>query len=204
MKRWLIFIAVLLLPICAIAEKAPVTTNELNLVDEWYMCSYLERQCAVTRQTEDGYTWGGSRVDVAINDDAVILSFDDEEEFVGRCCLNTDSATILVSEDDIPYVLLSIKTEPEPDVLQKWRTYSMTPEETVLFTPTRMITGDAGLEYVFNGSSLFIADETEYEKGEVIILSDDAFLWKIELDKTESSYEYTGDLYALFLRTNVR
>lgn len=200
MKR--VFLTLCLILICCSANAEPATEISLNLVDEWLIFPFMERQSYIGVENDGGYFLNDDEVAVQIDGETITLTMDGDSPFVGTCVLNNEKAAILTMKGDDTYVMFALSQEPLGNETRRWSVYSAKLESTTLFTSTRMISDGSSLEYVFNGSNLFIVLGNDYDKGSVDVLSDNAFVWQMDTDKNEQTYAYTGDYCVLFLRSS--
>ena len=97
---------------------------------------------------------------------------------------------MLTFGEDISIVILSTSF-PEETNNNTYKFYEIGKESTVLFTTSRMISDGKDVEYFLNRGVLYILDENGYEKGDIEIISDNAFIWHIESDtEIENSVSY--------------
>jgi len=201
MKR--VFLALCLILICGSAIAEPAGEISLNLVDEWLIFPFMELQGYIGVENGGSYFLNDDEVAVQIDGESITLTMDGDSPFVGACILNNEKAAILTVNGDDTYVMFALSQEPLDGETRRWSVYSTKLESTALFTPTRMISDGSSLEYVFNGNSLYLVQDNDYDKGSVDVLSDNAFVWRMETDKNEQTYAYTGDYCVLFLRSSV-
>lgn len=202
MKRILLMICLILY--CGSANAEPVAEINLDLVDEWLIFPFMERQCYIGAEDGGSFFLNDEEVAVQVDGETITLTMGGDAPFIGTCVLNNEKATILTMDDGDTYVMFAFDQEPLDGEIRRWSVYSAKLESTALFTPTRMISDGSSLEYIFNGSALFIVQGNDYDKGSVDVLSDSAFVWRVEADKSDQMYAYTGDYCALFLRSSLK
>ena len=124
-------------------------------------------------------------------DKGYIVSFPgDEKEYHFDLFANNSNYTLLTFGEDISIVILSTSF-PEETNNNTYKFYEIGKESTVLFTTSRMISDGKDVEYFLNRGVLYILDENGYEKGDIEIISDNAFIWHIESDtEIENSVSY--------------
>jgi len=199
-----IFLVLCLVLICCSANAEQTAGIDLNLVDEWLTFPFMEMQRYIGVETGGRFFLNDDEIAVQVDGETVALAMDGDSFFVGTCVLNNEKAALLIMNDGETYVMFAFSQEPLDGETRRWSVYSEKLETTALFTPTRMISGGSSIEYVFNGNNLFIVQGNDYDKGSVDVLSENAFVWRIESDKSDQMYAHTGDYCVLFFRSSLK
>ena len=171
---------------CALSE-------EIDILGEWGIYPFIEEQRMTVTESEEGIIEyrDGSMVEYNKSENGIIVSFPgDEKEYHFDLFANNSNYTLLTFGEDISIVILSTSF-PEGTNNNTYKFYEIGKESTALFTTSRMISDGKDVEYFLNRGVLYILDENGYEKGDIEIISDNAFIWHIESDtEIENSVSY--------------
>ena len=179
---------------CALSE-------EIDILGEWSIYPFLEEQGTTAVEVDSGNVEYGrdGKAWYEVSDNGINVVFDECEGIYRFSFFESNNVySILTFGQDEEIAILS--TSIEKDGYERaWKFYEIEKKSEALFMPTRMISDEESMEYLYKNGVLYVADESEYERGNIEIISENAFIWHID-SEVEVGNGLTYHYAALMLR----
>ena len=200
MKKVFLILCLTLLCCLVYANAEP---NEIDLIDEWIAFPYMERQCYIGKEIAGHYFIGNDEVTVATEENVVTLSVNGDDDFSGVCILKDENFAILAANGDQTSIMFATIKKSMENEVNSWRVYFLEGKASILFTQSRMLSGNLSFEYIFRDNRLFVVQGDSYSKGIIEVISDDIFILKAEMNNDASIDTYVGNPCVLFIRSSL-
>lgn len=171
--------------------QASAQSNAIDLNDEWYMFSFYPKELydaeIKSEQNEDG-TYSIKITDA--QEEYSFIAHEIADEYYLLKGFIDEEAALIVRRDELKSASGWVMFNSYDD------------SKTCVFTETRMVMHGSSVEYVFSDTKLCLVKDDDYEKGDVVILSDDAFIWTTAVEYTVGEQKYQEHIRFMFIRSS--